>query len=150
MRTLQAELALHPLPQEAILERGAAIAGLPLPSHFLLDRLGIDGARILGRRLLHQHAVDGRVLRGDPQLPRALGFVGDGVEAEVVAEALLFLASGTRCPLTRYGMAYLLVLISTITPPDWSGATRSGRPAEAGCPCRFSTRMPPGLGPAPM
>ena len=40
-------------------------------------------------------------------------------------------------------MAYLLVLISTMTLPEMSGATRSGRPAEAGCLCRFSA----GIGP---
>ena len=38
VRALQAELPLDPLPQEAVVERVAAIAGLLLPLHFPLDR----------------------------------------------------------------------------------------------------------------
>ena len=153
MRALQAELPLNRLPQEAVVERRAAIAGLLLPLHLLLDRLRIDGPRIPGRGLLHQHSVDSRMLRGDPQLPLPLGFICDGVKPQVVAQALLFLAD----PLFRHWLpvdeiwhSYLLVLTSTMTPPEVSGATRSGLPAVAGWPCRFSARIPPGLGPAPI
>src|ERR1019366_5001879 len=57
-------------------------------------------AAITGRPQLHQHAVDCRVLRGHAQLPRPLGFIGDGLKTEVSGEALLFLAN----PLLRHGL----------------------------------------------
>ena len=44
-------------------------------------------------------------------------------------------------------MAYLLVLISTMTPPEMSGATRSGRPAEAGCLLQILRQNAAGIGP---
>src|ERR1017187_4753658 len=110
-------------------------------------------AAITGRPQLHQHAVDCRVLRGHAQLPRPLGFIGDGLKTEVAGEALLFLAN----PLLRHGLpihqvwhSYLLVLTRTITPPERSGTTMSGRPAEAGCPCRFTATTLPGFSPAPI
>src|ERR1039458_6251366 len=134
VQTLQAEQPLDPLPQEFVIERCATVGGLLLPLHFLLDRTAIDRARIFGSRLLHHDSVDGRVLRGNC----------DGLKLQVVAEALFFLANPRcrdRLPVDQVWHSYLVVLMSTMTPPERSGATRSACPALAGCPCKFSARM---------
>jgi hypothetical protein len=52
--------------------------------------------------------------------------------------------------LHRVGIGYFVLLISTITPPEKSGATISGNPTARACPCRFSARTSPGDGPVPM
>ncbi|HUE21740.1 MAG TPA: hypothetical protein VMQ86_08665 [Bryobacteraceae bacterium] len=109
MRTLQAELPLDPLPQQAVIIRGAAVGCLPLALHLLRDGLGIDGPGIIGRGLLDQH-TDGRVLRGNFDLARALCFVGDGLEAQVAGDAILFLLDsllGDRVPVNKVWHSFI-------------------------------------------
>src|ERR1022692_5068110 len=90
-----------------------------------------------------------------------------GAEIRVVAPGVKSGGGGPRCvddfgtcqahqeescgnDVSSHGIVYLLVLTRTITPPERSGTTMSGRPAEAGCPCRFTATTLPGFGPAPI
>src|ERR1022692_2367532 len=98
--TLQAELPLESTAAAPLCRpsrgRWRLVSAVRLPARPPAYRQ----ASITGRPQLHQHAVDCRVLRGHAQLPRPLGFIGDGLKTEVAGEALLFLAN----PLLRHGL----------------------------------------------
>jgi hypothetical protein len=89
---LDAQTLLGPGAQGGVVQRAAAIAiGLHAP-HLALDDGGIDGARVGYGGLLDKHVVDSGLLCSGLKLRGALGFAGDGLPTQVVAEPAGFRA----------------------------------------------------------